>query len=83
MRIRGMWHIVNPIKFYKNYYEANNKNSFSLACIMREEKFSSFDASDKEKLSNINNLSVKNIKIKDPDNPAILFNAKLITLEVS
>lgn len=83
LRIRGMWHIDNPLKVYKNYYESNDNKSFSMACIMREEKFSSYSSSDTEQLSNTDGISITDIKIKNPDNPAKLLNAKLITLEVS
>lgn len=83
LRIRGMWHIDNPLKVYKNYYEASETKSFSLACIMRDKKFTSFNASDTDQLSSTDGISITDIKIKDPDNPATLLNAKLITLEVS
>ncbi len=83
LRIRGMWHIDNPLKVYKDFYEADNSNIFSLACIMKEDKFNSQDTNDKEKIIHHENIKISNIKIKNPDNPANLLNAKLITLEVS
>ncbi len=82
LRIRGMWHIDNPLKVYKNYFVANEAKLFSLACIMREEKFTSFNSQDRENLSATDNISISNIKIKEPDNPARLLDAKLITLEI-
>jgi hypothetical protein len=78
-----MWHIDNPLKVYKDYYKAKDSINFSLACIMREEKFSSFSKEDRKELLNHNNIKVKNKKIKNPDNPANLLKVKLITLEVS
>lgn len=83
LRIRGMWHIDNPLKVYKDYYEANETKTFSLACIIREDKFLSFNSSDIDSLYSHNDIAIKDIEIKDPDNPAKLLNAKLITLEVS
>jgi len=83
LRIRGMWHIDNPLKVYKNYYEADASISFSLACIMREDKFDSFSYNDRNTISNHDDINATDIKIKDPDNPANLLNAKLVTLEVS
>lgn len=83
LRIRGMWHIDNPLKVYSDYYQADETKAFSLACIMREDKFYSFDAKEIESLSKHNNIAIKDIKIKYPNNPAKLINAKLITLEVS
>lgn len=83
LRIRGMWHIENPLKVYEEFYKADNSSSFSMACIMREDKFNEFGLADKENI--LKHMDVKNsdIKIKDPDNPANFLNAKLITLEVS
>jgi len=83
LRIRGMWHIDNPLKVYKDFYESDDSNIFSLACIMREDKFNSQGAEDKNKIITHPNIKITNIKIKNPDNPANLLNAKLITLEVS
>ena len=83
LRIRGMWHIDNPLKVYKDFYEPDDSSIFSLACIMREDKFDAQKAIDKENIINHKNIRISNIKIKNPDNPANLLNAKLITLEVS
>jgi len=82
LRIRGMWHIDNPLKVYKDYYKADDSMSFSLVCIMRENKFNSHNLNDKENILNHESINIQDIRIKDPDNPANLLNAKLITLEV-
>jgi hypothetical protein len=83
LRIRGMWHIDNPLKVYKDYYEADDSKLFSLACIIRDDKFHTLDSDDKENIFNHEDVDMTDIKIKNPDNPAKLINAKLITLEVS
>ena len=83
LRIRGMWHIDNPLKVYKEYYETDNSEVFSLACIMREDKFHVLDSDDQEAIFNHDEIKITDIKIKNPDNPAKLINAKLITLEVA
>lgn len=82
LRIRGMWHIDNPLKVFKDIYIADESNSFNLSCIMRKEKFDSFDSNDKDLIANSKNISISNIKIKNPDNPAQLLNAKLIVIGV-
>lgn len=82
LRIRGMWHIDNPLKVYKEYYVSDEEKAFSLVCIMRSDKFDSFNLNDRNNLFAHNNISISDVKINDPDNPAILINAKLITLEV-
>lgn len=57
--------------------------AFSLACIVREDKFNSFNSSDRESLSDHSDIVINDIEIRDPNNPAKLLKAKLITLEVS
>lgn len=78
-----MWHIDNPLKVYKDYYKVDDSKLFSLACIMRDDKFHTLDSDDKENILNHEDIDITDIKIKNPDNPANLINAKLITLEVS
>lgn len=83
LRIRGMWHIDNPLKVFKDTFSANDSSKFALTCILREEKFNTFDADDKDAITNHPNISLRDIKIKNPDNTAKLINAKLITMELS
>lgn len=82
LRIRGMWHIDNPLKVFKNFRNIDDNTTFSLTCIMRETKYLSFDEPDRNNIEQDNNLSVSIINIQDPDNPANLINAALITMEV-
>jgi hypothetical protein len=83
LRIRGMWHIDNPLKVFKDTYSANDSSKFSLTCILREEKFNSFTTIDKDTIVNHPNIKLRDVKIKNPDNPAKLMNAKIITMELS
>ncbi len=83
LRIRGMWHIDNPIKVFQDVSVPNDACDFSLTCIMRKEKYNSFCAADKHEIENNQSISIKNIKIKNPDNPAQLLDAKLIGIEVA
>ncbi|TXL02189.1 hypothetical protein BMR07_18290 [Methylococcaceae bacterium CS1] len=83
LRIRGMWHINNPLKVFSDYYTANDASKFTLTCILREDKFNSFPSVNKNAIANHSNISLSDIKIKNPDNPAKLINAKLIILELA
>jgi hypothetical protein len=84
LRIRGMWHIENPHKIfsYLNRVDANSR--FQILCLMKKEKFESFPKSDIDDLININkkNYHLDDVEIKNPNNPAILMNCKLITFKV-
>jgi hypothetical protein len=82
LRIRGMWHIVNPLKVFSDIYNVNKNNTFNLLCLMKTDKFNKFCEQDKLAISADKNINITDIKIKNPDNPAQLLNAKLITSEV-
>ena len=72
-----MWHMDGPLKVFKCHI-SNTEDAFNFSCIMRTEKFDSFHESDKVAVIANKNISVADIKIKDPDNPANLLDAKLI-----
>lgn len=82
LRIRGMWNIDHPDKVFKDRFQMDMSKRFNLACIMRETKFNSFDAEDRNSILRNKQITVKDIRIKNPDNPANLVKAKLITLEI-
>ncbi len=77
LRIRGMWHIQNPIKVYSEYCKLG-KNNFSLFVLMSKDKYDSLPDDDIKKLQSDKHIDITDIKIKDPNNPAKLMNAKLI-----
>lgn len=75
-----MWHIENPRKVFNyvmdKYYNENNEMNVFL--IMKKEKYNSFDKEDRDLIENNPFLTNEDIKIKNPDNPANLIDAKLI-----
>jgi len=83
MRIRGMWGIENPWKVF-NYVVNPEKHNFSFMCIINSKKWNTFD--NRQDLINLSNeksnLRISDIKIKNPDNPAKLNDAKLITFSI-
>lgn len=50
--------------------------------IMKAEKYNSFDKEDRDLVENNPFLTVEDIKIKNPDNPADLMDAKLIVYKL-
>jgi hypothetical protein len=81
-RIRGMWHIKNPLNVF-NYLDSvyyNKDNDLEVYAIMKDEKYNSFDKSYREKLENESspNLKVNDVEIKNPNNPVNYINSKLI-----
>ena len=80
LRVRGMWGIENPSKVFRYIYERPSGSGLHLACLMREDKYYSFPKEDRGLIERNASFAIKDAKIKDPDNPAKLLNAKLITL---
>ncbi|OGH29161.1 MAG: restriction endonuclease, partial [Candidatus Levybacteria bacterium RIFCSPHIGHO2_12_FULL_37_12] len=83
LRIRGMWGIENPIKVF-NYAAPIDPNAeFSVNAIMLEEKYLSFPKEERENIENLTstNFLIKDIKIKSPNNPAKLLEAKLLSFK--
>jgi hypothetical protein len=84
MRVRGMWGIENPWEVFSYVYKRNQQKNFNFMCIINNEKWATFDnTSELEALSKNNaNLTISDIKIKNPDNPALLVDAKLIAFSI-
>ena len=59
----------------------DSKAKFQLIVLMRLEKFNNFNLEEKKYLLDLKlkNYSIKDVDIKDPDNPANLLKSKLIT----
>lgn len=83
LRIRGMWHIENPMKVFSYLYNNYSKDDFNFISIVNTDKYYSFPQKDIENLENLSkiekHLNIVNVSIKNPDNPAQLSAAKLIT----
>ena len=82
LRIRGMWHIDNPNKIFDYIYEFDEEANFQLICLMKLDKYNSMPQVDKDILGQLDNVNIQDIKIKNPNNPIQLIDAKLITFKV-
>lgn len=84
LRVRGMWGIENPFKAFNYVFQRDENKEFNFMAIINKEKYNTFMNRNKlEELSNVNkSLEIKDIKIKNPDNPAQLRDAILITFIV-
>ena len=81
LRIRGMWQIQNPLNVYKEFCKIRDTEKFHLFALMRKEKYNSFPKEDSKKLESNRDVLVKDIKIKDPNNPVRFVEAKLISFK--
>ena len=83
LRVRGMWGIDNPFVVFNYIYKRNFKNKFNFMCLINEKKFEKFSNKDKlYELNNLRKISIKDVHIENPNSPAKLRNAKLITFEI-
>lgn len=80
LRVRGMWGIENPWKVFSYVYQRDLSKEFNFMCIINDSKWSEFKNANKllSLADRTENLSVSDIKVKNPDNPAQLNPAKLI-----
>lgn len=83
LRIRGMWQIQNPRRVF-NYLHTQTDNKFELVAIVPTSKYNSFPNDSKNRIENLGNpnLTINDVKAKDPNNPANLLDAKLIVFKV-
>lgn len=81
LRIRGMWGIENPIKVFDYITPSEQTSDFFVNAILLKEKYLSFPKKDRKNIEALvdNNFSIKDIKIKSPNNPAKLLEAKLLS----
>jgi len=81
LRVRGMWHIKHPIKVFWDSL-IDKTATLSIYAIVSEDKYRSFPQKDIVALEELAKkeprLKIKDIKIKSPNNTAVLINAKLI-----
>ncbi len=82
LRIRGMWHIDNPNKIFNYIYEFDEDAAFQLICLIKLDKYNSIPQADKVILEQLDNINIQDIKIKNPNNPIQLIDAKLLTFKV-
>ncbi len=84
LRVRGMWSIENPFKVFNYIYERDFSKKFNFMCVIRETKYSSFENKSliEKCAGNIKGFNIADVKIKNPNNPAHLEKAKLITFQI-
>lgn len=84
LRIRGMWILKNPWKGFSYITRLDISKKFEFCAIINTNKYSSFaEKSELEALAKENSsLTINDIKIKSPNNPAQLSDAKIIRFSI-
>lgn len=83
LRIRGMWQIQNPRRVF-NYLHTPMLKTFELVAIIPTVKYQTIATESRDKIENLglNNLTITDVQVKDPNNPANLIDAKLIIFQI-
>ena len=82
LRVRGMWIIENPSKVFRYLYEYDKDVKFQLIALMKSSKYDSFSNEDKVSLEANKDITIQDVKIKNPNNPANLIDSKLLVFKV-
>ena len=84
LRIRGMWQIQNPRRVF-NYLHTQTNNKFELVSLIPTVKYNSFPIESINKIENLGNenLTIENVNVSDPNNPATLIEVKLIKFTIA
>jgi len=84
LRIRGMWHIANPHKVFDYIYKYDESKRFQMVCLMRKEKYEGLPLANREVLESlgVDGVEVLDVRIKSPDNPVVLVDAKLLIFKI-
>jgi len=84
LRIRGMWHIDNPNKTFSYIYHYDENKNFQLITLLTKEKYKTLPQEDRAKLDSLDNdnIIIKDVKIKNPNNPVQLLDAVLLVFKV-
>jgi len=82
LRIRGMWHIENPNRIFEYLYKYEESKIFQLVALMTKEKYNSMPKNDREIIENMESVVVRNVKIKDANNPVVLVDGVLLSFGI-
>ena len=84
LRVRGMWGIENPFAVFDYVYKRDYSKQFNFMAIINFDKYHSLDNYSilEELCLKIEKLNIEDVEIKNPNNPAQLKKAKLITFSI-
>jgi hypothetical protein len=79
-----MWQIQNPRRVF-NYLHTSSSVVFEVVAVIPTSKYNSFPIASRQKIeAKVNaDFLIHDVKVKDPNNPANLIEAKLITFKVN
>jgi len=77
LRIRGMWGIESPGRVFDYLNPTHNRDNFVMNALMLKSKYEEYPEKDRVTLESLEGkfLSLKQVEIKNPNNPANLLKA--------
>ncbi len=78
LRVRGMWGIQNPQSVFGSLVNFDKSSNFSAYALILSTKYDSFPEQDRKNIESNQNIKIKDVEIKSPNNPANYLKAKLI-----
>ena len=84
LRVRGMWTIFNPLRVFDYIYTLDRSKSFNFMALINNDKYAALDnrCELEQLIGIIPNLSITDVDVKEPNNPALLKGCKLIRFSV-
>ncbi len=81
LRVRGMWGIENPMRVFNYVYTRDDSKDFNLMVLINKSKYETLENTEELEglVGQVDGLNINTVDIKNPDNPAQLRQAKLIT----
>lgn len=78
LRVRGMWHIKNPKVVFEELFNEYPSEKTTVVVLMRKEKYLGFGDRLVQQVESCDRILKYEVKIRNPDNPAILMDAILL-----
>lgn len=84
MRVRGMWGIENPWSAFRYVYRRDMRRQLNFMCLVNREKWERIPDRERLRETALANprLTLSDVRVKNPDNPARLNEAVLISFSV-
>lgn len=77
--------MISPWKVFNYIFNRNERADFTFMCIISDKKWNQFKNHNEliDLQNRYHNLQIKNVNIKNPNNPSLSETAKLITYEIN
>ncbi|MEZ4877310.1 MAG: NgoPII family restriction endonuclease [Flavobacterium sp.] len=79
LRVRGMWLLQPPYKVFKHIHNYSNDGKFQCFLLIPEDKYYKLPKDSRDRIEGLTIISIEDVKVENPNNPADLINIKFIT----